>query len=264
MGVNGINQGAYVNSIASAEYQNGRSYAAKDEKVKKQQTAAEEKLNNVGGRTIGSPKLSDKALKYYEQLKKKYSNMEFVLISPDKKAEVERNKGMYASSKELLVLIDSDKIERMAEDEEYRKKYEGILNNATSQMQLMKQNLGANAGKVSSFGMTFDDHGNASFFAVVDKSLAKQRERIATRKEENAAAEKKRAEENAAQRRIESAKDEESGEAWRLDKTNKVTVTASSWDELRRLIDQVVESDMGGVMMSAAERNVGQNFDFSL
>ncbi len=120
--------------------------------------------------------------------------------------------------------------------------------------------------------MTFDDHGNASFFAVVDKSLAKQRERIATRKEENAAAkkqaakqaEKKRAEENAAQRRIESAKDEESGEAWRLDKTNKVTVTASSWDELRRLIDQVVESDMGGVMMSAAERNVGQNFDFSL
>ena len=121
MGVNGINQGAYVNSIASAEYQNGRSYAAKDEKVKKQQTAAEEKLNNVSGRTIGSPKLSDKALKYYEQLKKKYSNMEFVLISPDKKAEVERNKGMYASSKELLVLIDSDKIERMAEDEEYRK-----------------------------------------------------------------------------------------------------------------------------------------------
>ena len=272
MGVNGINQGAYVNSIASAEYQNGRSYAAKDEKVKKQQTAAEEKLNNVGGRTIGSPKLSDKALKYYEQLKKKYSNMEFVLISPDKKAEVERNKGMYASSKELLVLIDSDKIERMAEDEEYRKKYEGILNNATSQMQLMKQNLGANASKVSSFGMTFDDHGNASFFAVVDKSLAQQRERMATRKEENAAAkkqaakqaEKKRAEENAAERRMESAKAEESGEAWRLDKTNKVTVTASSWDELRRLIDQVVESDMGGVMMSAAERNVGQNFDFSL
>ena len=264
MGVNGINQGAYVNSIASAEYQNERSYAAKDEKVKKQQTAAEEKLNNVGGRTIGSPKLSDKALKYYEQLKKKYSNMEFVLISPDKKAEVERNKGMYASSKELLVLIDSDKIERMAEDEEYRKKYEGILNNATSQMQLMKQNLGANAGKVSSFGMTFDDHGNASFFAVVDKSLAKQRERIATRKEENAAAKKQAAKTVDSQRRIESAKDEESGEAWRLDKTNKVTVTASSWDELRRLIDQVVESDMGGVMMSAAERNVGQNFDFSL
>lgn len=59
---------------------------------------------------------------------------------------------MYASSKELLVLIDSDKIERMAEDEEYRKKYEGILSNATSQMQIMKQKLGTNANKVSSLG----------------------------------------------------------------------------------------------------------------
>ena len=106
--MNGINQSAYVNSIAS-EYQNTRSYGAKDERVKKQPAASEkEKLNDVKGRTIGEPKLSDKALKYYEQLKKKYSNMEFVLVSPDKKAEVERNKGMYASNKELLVLIDSD------------------------------------------------------------------------------------------------------------------------------------------------------------
>ena len=77
--MNGINQSAYVNSIAS-EYQNTRSYGAKDERVKKQPAASEkEKLNDVKGRTIGEPKLSDKALKYYEQLKKKYSNMEFVM-----------------------------------------------------------------------------------------------------------------------------------------------------------------------------------------
>ena len=106
----------------------------------------------------------------------------------------------------------------------------------------------------------------------MDKSLAKQRERIAAKKEENIAAkkqsakqaEKKRGEEKEAKKRVESAQGEESGEAQRLDKTNKVTVTASSWDELRRMIDQVVESDFGGAMMSAAERNLGQNFDFFL
>lgn len=269
--MNGISQSAYVNSIAS-EYQNTTSYGTKDEKVKKNQSAASEKLNDVKGRTIGEPKLSDKALKYYEQLKKKYSNMEFVLISPDKKAEVERNKGMYASNKELLVLIDSDKIERMATDEEYRKKYEGILNNATSQMQILKQQLGTNASKVSSFGMSFDDHGNASFFAVVDKSLAKQRERIAAKREENIEtkkqeakkAEKKRAEEKASAKRAESGKAEEDGEAKTLDKSNKVTVTANSWDELLRKIDNVVMSDMADGMMTAGERNIGQNFDFSL
>ena len=251
--MNGINQSAYVNSIAS-EYQNTRSYGAKDERVKKQPAASEkEKLNDVKGRTIGEPKLSDKALKYYEQLKKKYSNMEFVLVSPDKKAEVERNKGMYASNKELLVLIDSDKIERMAEDEEYRKKYEGILSNATSQVEMMKRQLGTNANQVSSIGMSFDDHGNASFFAVVDKSLATQRERIAAKWAENREA-----------KRAEAKKAEKEGEAEKLDKSHKVTVTAKSWDELLRKIDKVVMSDGADSMMTKGERNIGQNFDFSL
>ena len=104
--------------------------------------------------------------------------MDFILVSPEKKEEAESKKGMYQSSKELLVLIDSDKIEKMAEDEEYRAKYEGILNNAASRLNQMKDSLGSKADSVSSFGMTFDDHGNASFFAVVDKSLASQRERI--------------------------------------------------------------------------------------
>ncbi len=251
--MNGINQSAYVNSIAS-EYQNTRSYGAKDERVKKQPAASEkEKLNDVKGRTIGEPKLSDKALKYYEQLKKKYSNMEFVLVSPDKKAEVERNKGMYASNKELLVLIDSDKIERMAEDEEYRKKYEGILSNATSQVEMMKRQLGTNANQVSSIGMSFDDHGNASFFAVVDKSLATQRERIAAKREENREA-----------KRAEAKKAEKENEAEKLDKSHKVTVTAKSWDELLRKIDKVVMSDGADSMLTKGERNIGQNFDFSL
>lgn len=268
MDMNGINQSAYVNSIVS-EYQNTRSNGIKDEKVNKQKGSASEKLNDVKGRTIGEPKLSDKALKYYEKLKKKFSNMDFILVSPEKKAEAERNKGMYASSKELLVLIDSDKIERMAEDEEYRKKYEGILSNATSQMQIMKQKLGTNANKVSSFGMSFDDHGNASFFAVVDKSLAKQRERIAAKREENLKAkkqeakkaEKRKAEERAEARRAGSEEDEE---VKMIDKTDKVTVTAKSWDELLRKIDKVVMSDGADSMMTKGERNIGQNFDFSL
>lgn len=268
MDMNGINQSAYVNSIVS-EYQNTRSNGIKDEKVNKQKGSASEKLNDVKGRTIGEPKLSDKALKYYEKLKKKFSNMDFILVSPEKKAEAERNKGMYASSKELLVLIDSDKIERMAEDEEYRKKYEGILSNATSQMQIMKQKLGTNANKVSSFGMSFDDHGNASFFAVVDKSLAKQRERIAAKREENLKAkkqeakkaEKRKAEERAEARRAGSEEDEE---VKMIDKTDKVTVTAKSWDELFRKIDDVIVTGMADGLMTASERNIGQNFDFAL
>ena len=44
-------------------------------------------MTKVSGKTIGNPKLSDEASKYYEQLKKKYSNMDFILVSKDKKEQ---------------------------------------------------------------------------------------------------------------------------------------------------------------------------------
>lgn len=264
--MNGL-QGDYLSSIA-AGYQDGyldkKTAGKKDDAVKKSpensaKTESGKKLNSVGGRTVGNPRLSDKALKYYEQLKRKYSNMDFILVSPEMKAEAERNKGMFSSGKELLVLIDSDKIERMAEDEEYRKKYEGILAGATAKVQQMKLSLGANASRVSSFGMTIDDHGNASFFAVVDKSLALQRERIAEKREENAKAKKEEA------KKAEKKKEEERlSESRNTDSSDKVTVTADSWDELLKKIDNVIMSDMADNMLTEQERQVGRNFDFSL
>ena len=42
-----------------------------------------EKSSKVSGKTIGEPKLSDKAKEYYEKLKKKFSTMDFILVSKD-------------------------------------------------------------------------------------------------------------------------------------------------------------------------------------
>ena len=39
--------------------------------------AETKKTGKVTGKTVGEPKLSEKAAKYYEQLKKKYANMDF-------------------------------------------------------------------------------------------------------------------------------------------------------------------------------------------
>lgn len=237
----------------AADYQY-HSSQVKNNKAEKSEST--EKRSRVLGRTIGNPELSEKAQKYYEQLKAKYSNMDFILVSPDKKEEAERNKGMYASSKELLVLIDSDKIERMAEDEEYRAKYEAILSGATAQVNQMKQELGSNASQVSSIGMSFDDHGNASFFAVVDKSLAKQRERIEEKRAE-AKEERKEAAEEVAQKRIEKKKEE-------AQKTEQVTVTASSWEELLKKIDAVIFAERADTIMTDSEKQVGQSIDYSI
>lgn len=229
--------------------------AAVEQQYRAEQAKGGQNKSRVNGRTIGDPVLSEKAQKYYDQLRKKYGDMDFILVSPEMKEEAERNKGMYGSSKEFVVLIDSDKIEKMATDEAYRKKYEGILDNARSQMGSILEQLGSKAGSISSLGMTFDDHGNASFFAVVDKSLATQRERI----------EEKRAESRKERKEAEKEKWEERlyGRGDDL-RDGRVTVEGSSVDELMKRINEALSQAWTDSVMTDQEKNVGGGFDASI
>ena len=77
------------------------------------------------GNTIGNVQLSDKAADYLDKLKSKFHNMEFITVSKDMKAQVQQNAAGYGNANKMVVLIDDEKLERMATDESYRKKYEG-------------------------------------------------------------------------------------------------------------------------------------------
>lgn len=187
-----------------------------------------------------STELSEKAQKYYEQLKKKFSNMEFVLVSAADKEKVAANAGSYANNKGMVVLIDTDKIEKMAEDEDYRKKYEGIIANAATQMAGLSSSLGTSSGSVKAYGMKFDDGGNASFFAVIDKSYAAQRERIAKKAEQKS--------EDAKEAKKEAVKE----------------VTASSIEELLQKINDTLYDSMSDNVKTDTEKLYGQNFDFTV
>ena len=68
--------GAITNSTNAV----ANTYAAKETKQ-----ADEVKKYGVTGKTIGQPKLSENAKKYYEELKSKYQNMDFILVSNDMK-----------------------------------------------------------------------------------------------------------------------------------------------------------------------------------
>ena len=210
------------------------------------------------GKTIGKPELSEKAQKYYEELKKKFSNMDFILVSKDMKETAKAQAGKYANPNKMVVLVDEEKIERMAEDENFRKQYEGIIRSAGIKLPQLQKSLGSNASKVTAFGMQINDGGTASFFAVVDKSLALQRERIknnAAKKAEQKKADakkeaKKTAEEKREEKRAEKAKQEDT-----------VTVTASSIEELIRKIDDVVYAQMSDSAQTESEKMIGQHFD---
>ena len=54
-------------------------------------SAKASKTTGTYGKTIGNAKLSEEGAKYYQELKSKYSNMDFILVSKDQKANAQAN-----------------------------------------------------------------------------------------------------------------------------------------------------------------------------
>ena len=264
-----------TNAIAANVY--GQSYGAgsqstakttKRETAEKVQKGENAKESQNLGKTIGDPKLSKEAQKYYEQLKKKYGNYDFILVSEDQKANAQANAGKYANNIKKVVLIDEDKIERMATDENYRKKYEGILSGATAQLEQLKSSMEKSGANVKGYGMQVNDGGTASFFAVLKKSSSDQKARI------EKFAEKKKAEKKAAEKKAEKKKEEARLEQARSSKTDKtgdadsidgeetVTITANSIEELMKKISDYAFAERSDQVQTDSEKMVGQHVDF--
>lgn len=242
--------------------------AAAVEAKKKTEQTQNEKSGSVSGKTIGSPKLSKKAADYYESLKKKYSNMDFILVSEDKKEQAKVQASSYANASKMVVLIDEDKVERMAEDENYRKQYEGIIANAASGLSQLGQSIAATGANVKGYGMQVNDGGTASFFAVLKKSGAAQKERIAKKaeqKKEAKKAEAKKAKKKEEQERLENKKDSRIDDNSGIEEDeDTVTITASSMEELLQKIQEYTQKYMNDDVKTDDEKKVGQQFDYSV
>ena len=159
----------------------------------------------------------------------------------------EQKAAKYGNANRTLVLIDADKIEKMAEDEDYRKKYEDIIGNANSQLDQMKQSLGSMIGNVKTFGIKVDDGGNTSFFAVVDKSLSAQKERIAKKAET---------------KRKEKTQDKKSEKISESDEVE--TIEASSIEDLMKKLTDRTMSSLSDQARTQQEMQIGTQVDFRL
>ena len=242
-GISGLNAGQIQQS-----YQTGKTNAPADTKATKSKY----------GNTVGEPKLSEKAQKYYDELKKKYGDVDFVLsdnASADTAVQ-QANENGFAQTGRTMVLLTEDEIEKMASDEDVRDTYEKVIGDADGQIAKFKEQLGDVAGVVS-YGVTIGDDGEANFFAVVDKALAKQQERIKEAKQQ--AKEAATAEEKAAREKEAKALEEEkeaAGEAEDIYSVNGVSV--------EDLMAQIKDLNLGWKMESVRtpeEMLVGQNFD---
>lgn len=210
------------------------------------------------GKTIGTPQLSEKAASYYQELKKKYSDMEFILVSEDQKEQAKAQAGSYANANKMVVLIDEAKVERMAEDEAYRKQYEGIIANAASGMSQLSDSLKTSGASVKGFGMQVNDDGTASYFAVLDKMNDAQKNRMEKAAEKKKA--QKKAQKKAEQKRAEKKEKEEK---IKQDQQEEV-ITASSMEDLIRKIQDWVQVKKSDAVQTEEEKKLGRSFDYSI
>lgn len=213
--------------------------------------------HNTSGKTIGQPKLSEKAQKYYDELKSKYQNLDFVLVSKDMKEMAKANAASFANPNKMVVLIDEEKIERMAEDEQFRKKYEGIIASAGTKLPELGQAIGNTSG-VKGFGMQVNDDGSTSFFAVMQKSFDAQAKRIEEIRAE------KREEKRLAEKKADKKEWEERLNEKRA--ANKATrdevITAGSIEELIQKIEEYNFNYRADTVQTEAEKYVGTTIDF--
>lgn len=227
------------------------------------------------GMAIGDVQLSDKAKDYYSKLKSKFGNMEFIAVSKDMKSQVQANAAAYGNANKMVVLIDDEKLEKMANDESYRKKYEGIIAMSQTQMANAKNSLTSSGANIKNFGMNVNEDGSTSFFATLEKSSEDQAKRMEKKQAEKKAAkakEKKAAEKKAQEKRLEKAKEEKKAEEAKLkdkdedttieDEKEYVTFEADSMETLLNKVSKYAYDASANSVMTEQEKSVGQHFDF--
>ncbi len=223
------------------------------------------------GMTIGDVKLSDAAKDYYEKLKSKYHNLEFIAVSKDMKGQVQQNAAAYGNSSKMVVLIDEEKLERMATDEEYRKKYEGIIASSQAKLIQAKNDLVSSGAVVKNFGMSVDSDGKTSFFATVEKMGEQQKARIEKKQEEKRAKkheDHKKAEKKAREERIEKMREKnaEGIDAKKAEEPEEekeyVLFESNSVEELFAKVQQYTYNAASNRVFAEAELSVGGAIDF--
>lgn len=162
----------------------------------------------------------------------------------------------------MVVLIDEEKIERMATDENFRAKYEGLISNAQSKMPTLK-NIANQYSGVKAIGMQVNDNGTASFFAVMQKSSKDISDKLAAKREAKKKAEKaeeKRADKKEQQEKIRQKISEKGKEV--EDEEDYVILQANSVEELLKKIEEYDFGLRADTVMTKEELSIGQSIDF--
>lgn len=211
---------------------------------------------NTASKASSKVTLSDDAKNLLKELKKTYGNMDFIIA--DYETDEEAASYLARGTGEYSVLLTPEELEKMAADEEYKTQNLQTLDDALTKLGEMKNQLGESGQDVKRLGVAIGNDGEISYFAELEKTNEKQRERIEKQREgrrEEAAEAKEKAEKEEAEEPVGAA-----GRAFRQEGVKHTTVFASSVEELAEKIGQVDWDAVREDRWSPA----GSHFDFTV
>lgn len=194
-------------------------------------------------------KLSYRAQELLKELQRTYKNMDFMVA--DYETDEEASEYLSRGTKDYSVLIDPEELEKMAADEDHKKKNLSLLDQATGKLDELKEKLADDGEEVKHLGVTIGSDGTLSFFAELEQMGEKQQERIEKGRE---AKRQEKAEAAKADRRRDPYRD------YGKPTGKHATVKA---DTIEELLDKIRNFDWSTVKKEE-EKLAGGRFDTSI
>lgn len=214
-------------------------------------TISSDRTGGISG--TNESKLSSKAQQFLKNLRKQYGDYDFFVGNSKDDLKALTKSG----SKEFSVIFSNAELERMANDEDYAKEKMQSVEKAVKMSEEINQKygferaFGKEGTEITKIGIAFNEDGTTTFFAELEKSSAKQRERMEKAREE------KRAEQKEEEKKAE--KDLKSYSRSNAD-TKRTAVWANSIEELFEKISAV---DWDAVKAEKMPES-GSRYDFSV
>lgn len=238
-----------------AAMQYGMNTTQTTKQQKNEKTEETEETKSTKSTTNQTQKLSKKAQEVLNKLKDKYKNMDFFVS--DTTDDDEAKQIMSRGTKDYSVLISSDELEKMANDESYYNSRVSDIDGAVDMSKQINEKFGydsaygkENGTQISQIGIKFNNDGTTTYFVELEKLSEKQKERIESVKEKKA--EEKKAE---AKKNDTASKAKETTEA-----TKKTSVQA---DSLEELMEKIKGIDWDSIKEETPQTEGGK-FDFSV
>lgn len=234
-------------------YQNNyydNSVRNKEKQVKTSGTDQTRKTDSTKKTDKNPVQLSSRAKALLQELKKTYTNMDFMVA--DYESDEEAASYLSRGTKEYSVLIDSEELERMAADDDVKKQNLSLLDDAVGKLDEVKDQLGDHKDEVVRMGISIGKDGEMSFFAELEKAGERQKEFVdKIRADKKEAAEKSQADKT----------EPRHPQQYKYEHSKRTTVYASTAEEL---LDKISNVDWDSIKEETTVPMPGDRFSFSV